>query len=144
MRNESAVDRSRCTLRDYLRREPALLSERLDIAKRILAAVARRHESGRPAGRIDLDTITLAGVRSFRVDLTDDGPVSGLRRRGAGEDLDNWAVNDVRALGQVLVELLTHPDLPPGPARVLASMTSDTDPYGDARLAMNAFARSVP
>lgn len=140
-----AVEKSsRYTLRTYLQREQTLLSERLDIAKRILAVVARRHESGRPAGRLDLDSILLSGVRSFRVELTDDGPASGVRPRGAGEELEHWATNDVRALGRVLDALLGDADLPAGPARVVANMRSETDPYADARLAMNAFARAVP
>lgn len=140
-----AVEKSaRFSLRSYLQREPTLVSERLDLAKRILAVVARRHESGRPAGRLDLDSIVISGVRSFKVELTDDGPVSGTRRRGSHEELEHWAVNDVRALGRVLGLLLADDDLPAGPARVIAIMQSDTDPYADARLAMNAFARAVP
>jgi len=143
MPNSSAVEKAgRCSLRAYLRRERAPLVERLDLAKRILAAVARRHEAGRPAGRLDPDTVFLTGVRSFRVDL-EDAPQSGVRRRGTSDNADDWAVSDVRAVGALLAELLDDQDLPAGPARVVAAMSSETT-YADARLAMNAFARSVP
>lgn len=144
MPGSSAVEKAnRCTLRAYLQRGRTPLSERLDLAKRILATVARRHEDGRPAGRIEPDAIQLTGVRSFRVELLDDGPVSGVRRKGTHTELDAWAENDVRAVGRVLVALFPDEDLPPGIARVLATMIGE-GAYADARLAMNAFARAVP
>lgn len=144
MPGSTAVERAnRCTLRAYLQRERTPLSERYDLAKRILAAVARRHSDGRPAGRIEPDTIQLTGLRSFRVELVDDGPASGVRRKGAHHELDAWAENDVRALGRVLVALLPDEELPASIVRVLATMTGE-GAYADARLAMNAFARAVP
>ncbi len=140
---ESSV---RFTLGAYLRREPSLLSARLELAKRILAAVARRHELGQPAGRLDRETILLQGVRSLRVELADDGPSSGVRRRNARnarEGMEGWAVGDVRALGRVLGLLLADEDLPAAAARVIATMQSDVAPYADARLARDAFIRAV-
>lgn len=133
---------NRCTLEAYFQREQAPLVERYDLAKRILAAVARRHEAGRPAGRLEGDSVLLTGLRSFRVELLDEGPVSGVRRKGAHEDLEDWSTNDVRVLGKVLSRILPDADLPRPVALVLAAMKNGG--YDDARLAMNAFARAVP
>ncbi|MBI2390591.1 MAG: hypothetical protein HYV09_13455 [Deltaproteobacteria bacterium] len=136
---------SRRTLRDYLAGPRGPLPERLEIGKRLLAVMARRHEVGLAHGRLDADAVWLCGVRSFRVELDDDVPVSGVRERRASSDPELDRAADVQALGALLQALLSGDELPPGAASVIAAM-ADPAPsarFADARVAMNAFARAL-
>lgn len=134
----------RRSLRDYLAAPRGPLAERLEIAKRLLAVMARRHEVGLTHGRLDADAVWLSGVRSFRVELDDDVPVSGVRERRASADPDRDRAADVQALGALLRDLLSEGELPDGPARVIAAMIDPAPSarFADAHVAMNAFARA--
>ena len=135
----------RAVLDDLSRAAP--LDARLDIAKRLLTAVARLHERERVHGCLDPSAIRLRGVRSFRVALTpdDEEPQSGIRdTRYAPPEGERSMHGDVYALGAILRELLV--DAPPTVMAVLDVMV-ETNPqarYATAQVAMCAFARAAP
>jgi hypothetical protein len=130
-----------------LRNEPNVsLDARIDVAKRLLTAIARMHERKLVHGRLEPSAIRLRGVRSFRVEVSvDEAPSSGVRDlRYTPPERDSSMLGDVYALGVILGELLD--DAPESLRSVLSVMieANPTARYASALVAMNAFARVAP
>jgi hypothetical protein len=145
MRKSIAHTSREVTLRAFLEDRAAPLDVRIDVAKRLLTAIARMHERDVVHGRLDPDAIRLTGVRSYRIVIgVDDAPSSGLRdTRFSPPEGEPTLRGDVFALGAILAELLT--DAPPSIVRVVAVMT-ERDPlarYANAQVAMCALARAT-
>lgn len=143
MRSSNAEQR---TLFSLCQAPSVTLEARIDVAKRLLTAIARLHERGHVHGRLDPSSIRIAGVRSFRVDVSvDEIPSSGPRDlRYAPPERDASTLGDVYALGVILGELLHDA---PESIRAIVSIMSDSDPnarYASAQVAMNALARAAP
>jgi hypothetical protein len=137
------------TLRAYLDGPRSALPARIDIAKRLVTAVARLHERGDVHGHLDPSAIILIGTRTHKIELrTDDEepPVSGMRdMRYRAPELEASPRGDVFALGAILRQLLDDPALPCRIERVLSVMTEHEPSarYVNAQVAMCAFARAA-
>jgi hypothetical protein len=150
MRKSNAHAAREVTLRSLMERaegQSPPLDTRIDVAKRLLTAIARMHERQRVHGSLDPSAIRLSGVRSFRVDVIgeDDAPASGIRdTRYAPPEGERSMHGDVYSVGLILGELLA--DAPVALRTVIAVMT-ERDPqarYANAQVAMCAFARVAP
>ncbi len=145
MRKRVASTPREITLRAFLESATAPLDARLDVAKRLLTAVARVHENDHVHGRLDLDAVRLVGVRSYRIVLPgDDAPRSGVRdTRYSPPEGGSSIRGDVFALGLILDVLLNGA---PESVRAVVAVMRDPDPharYANATVAMCALARAT-